>query len=234
MFEVNGTYANRKGNYTVLSLDGDRMTIRYEDGSEANLKISLQERIWENIEVERQAAAAKTVKRPKKSVSGTNFYIKTVSISEEHSLNLIGLQRRRAATVPNSGITQGDRLIYFAVEPQLFIAVATITAKPKKGKAIDYLFGDGENPKAKVDAHPIDIDAHIEKAEMAIPVDASELESLPNHAETLTVPHKYFAINEDDFELLAELIMEVGESEDAAIDDSDIAPEEELEMDMDG
>lgn len=234
MFEVNGMYANRKGNYTVTNLTGDRMDIRYEDGSEANLKISVQERIWENIDVERQTVVAKTIKRPKKSASGTNFYIKTVSISDEHSLNTIGLQRRRAATKPNSGITQGDRLIYFAVEPKLFIAVATITAKPKKGKAVDYLFGDGENPKAKVEAHPIDIDAHIENAAAAIPVGITELESLPNHSDTLVVAHEYFPINEDDFELLAELVMEVGESDEASADDSDIAPEEELEMDMDG
>lgn len=231
VFEVNGTYANRKGNYTVLSFEGNKMTVRYEDGSEAKLNVAIQERIWGNMDAEQQAAAAKSAKRPRRAAVGTNFYIKTVSISEENDLNLPGLRQRLAAAEKDAPLTRGDRLIYFAVEPELFIAVATITAKPKKGKAIDFNFSD--NPKTRINVHPIDVDAHIENMDVAIPVDATELESLPNHRETINVANQYFKINEDDFELLAELVMEIGESDEATVDDTDTAPEEELEMDMD-
>lgn len=229
MFEVNGSYANRKGNYTVLSINGSKMTVRYENGTEATLGMAIQERIWVNIDAERQVEAAKTGKRPRRAAIGVNFYIKTVSISEENDLNLPGLRQRLAAAEKDQPLKAGDRLIYYAVEPELFIAVATITAKAKKGKAIDFGFSD--NPKTRINVFPIDVDAHIENMEVAIPVNASELESLPSHRETIAVANQYFVINEDDFELLAELVMEVGESEEAAVDDSDTEPEEELIMD---
>ncbi len=231
MFEVNGNYANRKGNYTVLSLDGDKMSVRYDDGSEAKLKIALQERIWVNIAVERQAQAAKEAANRPKSTSTSNFYIKTLSIYEENDLLVPGLRLRQAAALKDSKLQLGDRFIYYAVEPELFFAVVTVTAKPKKGKAVDYLFGD--DPKLKIEVYPIDIDAHIESFESAVAVDATELESLPNHREKLRTPHQYLAINEDDFELLAELIMEVGESDDSDDEDEELAGEEELEMDID-
>ncbi len=231
VFEVNEKYANRKGNYTVISLDGDKMTVRYDDGSEAQLKIALQERIWVNIAVERQAQAAKeAANRPKSATTG-NFYIKTLSIYEENDLLVPGLRLRQAAALKDSKFKLGDRFIYYAVEPELFFSVVTITAKPKKGKAVDYLFGD--DPKVKIEVYPIDIDAQIESFEAAVPVDATELESLPGHREKLTVPHQYHPINEDDFELLAELIMEVGESDEVEEDDEELGAEEELEMDLD-
>jgi hypothetical protein len=63
MFEINGVYANRKGEYTVIALNPPRMTVRYADGTEADLKIEMQERIWENIRVEYEAAQAKKVSR---------------------------------------------------------------------------------------------------------------------------------------------------------------------------
>ena len=227
MFEVNGNYANRKGNYTVISIDGEKMLVRYEDGTEANLRMALQERIWENIDAERQVAAAKLANQPK-SAPNVNFFIKTVTISEEGDLIETGLRARHAVALAETKIDRGDRLIYYAVEPELFIAVATVTAAPKKGKAKDYFFGDV--PKAKVLIYPLDIDALIENAGAAIHVDTMELESLPNHRESLKAPFQHLPINEDDFELLAELIMEVGESDEAVLDDSDIEPEQELIM----
>ncbi len=230
MFEVNGTYANRKGNYTVISLDGTKMTVRYEDGSEASLNIGIQERIWENIDAERQAEAARNASR-QKTTPTVNFYIKTITVTEEGDLVEIGLRQRISAALEETNLDRGDRLIYYAVEPRLFLAVATITSEPKKGKAHDYFFGT--DPKAKVLVYPIDIDALIENADAAIPANAMELESLPNHHETLVEPYQYHPINEDDFELLAELIMEIGESDDALVDDDDIEPDDELLMEMD-
>ena len=49
MFELNGVYRNRTGEYTVLAMKGTHMTVRYTDGSEAELNTNIQARIWENI-----------------------------------------------------------------------------------------------------------------------------------------------------------------------------------------
>ena len=229
MFEVNGTYQNRKGVYTVLSLNGPKMKVRFEDGSTANLRINIQERIWENIVAERDAAAAKAAKKPQSADPDAAFYIKTISIAEESDLAIPGLKQRLSAAPTGLELGVGARLIYFAVEPALFFAVATITAKPKKGRAKDYMFG--LNPKAKIRVYPIDVDAHIEQLDLAIGVDVMELESVPNHAEALTVPSQYHKINEDDFELLAELIAEVGEDADKEIEADPADVEMELEID---
>jgi len=49
-------YLNRIGEYTVVALDGDKMTIRYTNGSTLATSASIQARIWENIQFEDQAA----------------------------------------------------------------------------------------------------------------------------------------------------------------------------------
>ena len=51
-FEVGGQYRNRKGNYTVLEIMGEKMRIRYEDGVENTVKTEFQARFWANIQAE--------------------------------------------------------------------------------------------------------------------------------------------------------------------------------------
>jgi len=53
-FEVGKTYRNRVGEYVVLALDGDQMTIRYATGGTVEMSAVLQARIWENIHFEEQ------------------------------------------------------------------------------------------------------------------------------------------------------------------------------------
>lgn len=55
-FEVGKRYRNRLGEYVVQAIDGERMTIRYEDGRTVDTKVELQARIWENIHFEKQMA----------------------------------------------------------------------------------------------------------------------------------------------------------------------------------
>ncbi len=55
-FEVGKTYRNRAGEYLVQALDGDRITIRYQDGRIQVTSAQIQARIWENIQFERQMA----------------------------------------------------------------------------------------------------------------------------------------------------------------------------------
>ncbi len=235
VFEVNGQYENRKGKYTVLNFSGRKMRVRFVDGSEADLNVGIQERIWENILAEQEAAAAAAAKkagkrRPKSTVTFYH-YIKTVSISEDNDLSILSLKQRQALARQDQKLQRGDRLLYFAVEPQLFFAVATITADPKKAKAKDYLYSD--NPKEKIHLYPIDVDAHIENAEFAIAGDTTELESMPDHLSKLSQPNQFFRINEDDFELLSEMIMEFGEIEEVDDDETDDGEGTDIDDDLD-
>jgi hypothetical protein len=55
-FEVGKTYRNRAGEYVVLSIDDDTMKIRYVGGTTLETSVSIQARIWENIQFEKQMA----------------------------------------------------------------------------------------------------------------------------------------------------------------------------------
>jgi len=54
-FSVGGRYHNNNGEYEVLSLDGERMRIRYINGSEQSVNIDVQARIWQRILDEAEA-----------------------------------------------------------------------------------------------------------------------------------------------------------------------------------
>lgn len=228
MFEVNGTYANRKGSYTVVSISGSKMTVRYEDGSEATLSMSIQERIWENVVAERLAAAVKATKKRKTTTTTVSHYIKTITVDDDESFDTPGLKQRVAVASTEQVMPPGDRLLYFSVDKRSFFAVATVTTKPKQGKAKDYDFGD--NRKGKVFVYPIDVDAQIILPENAIDLDSVEIESVDKNSEQLRMPDQFLKISEDDFELLGELIMETdAEIEESAEDTIDEA-EESLEL----
>jgi hypothetical protein len=62
-FTVGRTYRNRQGEYEVLAIHGDQMTIRYKDGVEKSANVTLQARIWENI----QADEAPPPPRPRRT-----------------------------------------------------------------------------------------------------------------------------------------------------------------------
>jgi hypothetical protein len=230
VFELNEIYANRKGNYKVLEINGPKMTVEYEDGTTATLNMAIQYRIWENIVVERAAAEAKRLSSTRRSANkqNTRFYIKTMLVSDEPDLAIPGLRQRIAAAPVGTLLSVGDRLIYYAIEPQRFFAVTTITGSSKSGKAKDYLFGDDES---EIDLYPIDIDSHIITVKMAVPIDGVELESLPDYRVDLATPSTFHAINEDDFEMLSELVMEVDDDFDEDEDDDDDMDEDDVDAD---
>ena len=62
-FEVGKIYRNRIGEYTVQEIDGDCMTIRYEDGQTLKTTVHIQARIWENIQFEHQMKMTEERKR---------------------------------------------------------------------------------------------------------------------------------------------------------------------------
>jgi hypothetical protein len=55
-FDVGKRYRNRAGEYIVQAIDGEQMIIRYVGGGTLETTVSIQARIWENIQFEEQMA----------------------------------------------------------------------------------------------------------------------------------------------------------------------------------
>jgi hypothetical protein len=220
MFEVDETYANRRGKYTVLSVKPPKMTVRFEDGEVADLNIDIQRRIWENIQAEEEARnASRTRAFRRQATQDTQYYIKAISMLVAEELTFPGWKERVAISSDAGETVQlqpGDRLIYYAIEPQVFFAVATITGVSVPATAKD-------EAAEQVRYFPIDLDAHAHNLERAISLDSVELESHTTVKDLLNRPDTYIKITEDDFEMLGELLTEVAE------DDEDDEEEEEEE-----
>lgn len=233
MFEVNGEYANRKGKYTVLTIDGPTMSVRYEDGSEAELNIHIQERIWENIRAEQEDLAAKSSARQQRHAaslaSNASHYIKVVSIPPGEELAFPGWDSRvvMVDTIEKpKRVKKGDRLIFFAQEEEKFFAVATVTSDPFEADPKKYTFVTDVD---SAEFCQIDIDADTGKLESGVDLDAIELESCPEFGKKPVKPESFCSISEDDFELLAEALTEITELEDEIDEDEDDFEEEEDE-----
>lgn len=232
MFEVGGKYANRIGNYQVLGIGPRKMTIRYEDGNEAELNIGIQERIWVNIQAEREARSSRS-KKKRATAATVNHYIKTIPIISNEELNPADV---RATVAPCSTdaptLSKGDRLIYYSVAGKAFFAVATITGDPKQADASNY--PDMEFTTKKVNIFPIDIDAFAPSLAKALWLDSVELESQPKFKDLLTKGEVYLSLSEDDFELLAESLTEYVESDEDDEDDDSLEDDgDELLLDDD-
>ncbi len=224
MFEVNGTYANRKGEYTVLEINPPKMRVRFtEDGSEAELKIELQARIWENIAAEYEAKAASRNARAarRSAVAAANHYIKVISVPAIDEMNFPGWPERIVMAPPADNdikLQSGDRLIFYALETQTFFAVATITGDSKTTNPKEFFF---TVPVETAEFFPIDIDAVSSKLDKGADIDSVELESQPRFKRLRLEAEEFYPINEDDFELLAEALTEVAEEEEDAEDEED-------------
>ncbi len=229
MFEVGGQYANRIGDYEVLEINGNKMLVRYEDGSEANLNMGIQERIWENIQADVEAQNSRNRKR-KKAGSQVSHYIKSIAVFNNEDLNTAAIRATVTPTGPKGpAIKSGDRFIYYSVSSRAFFAVATITGEPKKASGKDYAdLGFSKGTSMRV--YPIDIDAFAPKMDQALWLDSTELESQPKYKELLAEGQVHLSITEDDFELLAEALTEYAENDvdDLETDDSGDDEEEPL------
>ncbi|MEW5988946.1 MAG: EVE domain-containing protein [Chloroflexota bacterium] len=226
MFEVGGTYANRIGKYTVLAVNPAKMKVRYEDGTVAELNVDIQRRIWENIVAEEEARAGRlrSAQRFRSTTQNVQHFIKPISLLAAEDLTFPGWRERVTASgegLPD--IRPGDRLIYYAIEPQAFFAVATVTGAAYEASVKEQSHKEG----VPTNFFPIDIDAHAHDLQRAVPLDSVELESQPNFTQLLQQPDIYVKISEDDFELLAELLTEVAEEEE--IEEEEEEEEEEDE-----
>lgn len=63
-FAVGEKYENMKGSYEVLTIRGDAMRIRWDDGEEVMTTRTLQAQIIHRMQMEREAA--EKTKKPKK------------------------------------------------------------------------------------------------------------------------------------------------------------------------
>ncbi len=224
MFEIGGTYANRIGKYRVVEIDEPRMTVEYEDGSTAELNINIQLRIWENILAEEEIRHSRMTRSRERGNKGTKHFIRPVSSLVAEQLALRGYKEHvLASLLPGLNINQGDRLIYFAIEGQVYFAVVTITGPPTEPTAKDHL--TERQAGETVLLFPVDIDTRATGVDNAVPFDAVEVESQPDIKNLLKEEDTYILITEDEFELLAELLTEA--TEDAAEDEDDQDEDEE-------
>ncbi len=227
MFEEGGEYANRKGKYTVLSIESNKMQVRYEDGTYAELNIGIQSRIWQNIVAEQEAIASRSSSSAQNRQTNTNYYIKSINIPDLDELIFPGWQERVVMAnnpIQAQRIRVGDRLIFYGIEIDAFFAVATITGEMFKANPKDYFFTVSAK---EMYFFPLDIDTTSFHPNIAVKRESVELENYRDFTENLAKPENFFSISEDDFELLAELLTELNEEEGNGIDDEDYEEEDE-------
>jgi hypothetical protein len=202
------------------------MTVRYENGETAVLNMNIQGRIWENIQAEIEAKELSRSARAARKAAGSNndFYIKTVSMLAAEEMTAPDWRDRMTGFHESAAdMKTGDRIIYFAIENQVFFAVATLTGDVYELTAKDRFYDDqGSHNKY----FPIDLDAQTTNLDKAVTLDSVELESVSDVKKALSKVGHYTKVNEDDFELLAELLTEMTEEED---EEDDIDDEEEFE-----
>jgi hypothetical protein len=228
MFEVNKAYRNRIGDYTVLSIDGPKMRVRYADGSEADLNMAIQARIWENIVAEQEARAASN-RLFRSSGKDTTHYIKAVSIPPGEELVFPGWQEK-AVMAPTEELSKrikpGDRFIYYAIEAQTFFAVVTITGEVFTADPKSYTY---TTDVERAWFFSTDVDASAASLESGVSVDSIELESYPDFGRLHIEPENFYRISEDDFELLAEALTEVTEEDEEEQEEFEEYEEDEVE-----
>lgn len=230
MFELNGVYRNRVGEYIVLSMDGSKMKVRYADGTEAELNIPIQARIWENIVAEQEVRAGHRAARAASANKDTTYYIKVVSIPPGEELAFPGWAER-VVMVPGEEqpvvtLKAGDRFIYYAREAQTFFAVVTITGDVFLAAPKQYTF---TTEVAKASFFNVDVDAASVDLEHGVSVDSVEMESYPDFRRQHLEAEGFYKISEDDFELLAEALTEVAEDEDEDVEEYEEYEDEEIE-----
>jgi hypothetical protein len=228
MFEVNATYANRKGTYTVLEVHPPKMTVRYEDGTTAELNMNIQARIWENIQSEQEARQAAREARQRRKKPGSRHFIKSISLEAEEDLTLPGWRERFTVAHEDSPkLYLGDRILYYAVDEKVFFALATVTGPESETVPKGFFYSDKEAQTLRF--YPIELEEHAFDLSNALKLEQVELESEPDYRRLLQQPNHFLEVSEDDFEVIAETLSEAADEEDEDFDEEDTEEEEDYE-----
>lgn len=226
MFQIGQQYENRLGKYTVLEINEPRMTVQYEDGTTAELNMAIQHRIWDNIVAEREAKQSRARAMRRSSAMDTRHFIKPISMMVAEELSFPGWKERvGASSTASPQLRPGDRLIYYAIENQVFFAVATITGTSFEPSPRDQLFD--KQAEQQMRYFPVDLDSYARNLDKAIPLESVEIESEIDIKGRLNQTGVYIPITEDEFELIAEMLTEYTEEEEEEIEEEE--EEEEYE-----
>jgi hypothetical protein len=167
----------------------------------------------ENIVAEETVAGNKANQNKKsKSSQRTQFFVRPVNSLTADSLNARGVKEQITLDeLAELKVSQGDRLIYYAMESQVYFAVGTITGEAAKPTARDKRAGKGLDKSVLL--IPVEVDARAGKIDSAVAIDSMEIESQPDIRKMLLRAESFIAISEDDFELLVEPLTEATDEE---------------------
>ena len=231
-FEVNQQYANRNGRYTVIATVGDKIHVRYDDGKEAHLKTSIQARIWNNMSIEQQVSVGSRRKQQDAVHESAladdeqpiGYYIKIINAPSLDEFDFSGwadsvlmVPDEKLATV----IKPDDRVLIYVLNADNFVASVTVIGEMKMENPKVYFYTTAVSQETGVSTlpfFPVEVDAIAHNLMDGIACDAIGLDKLSDFNKQLEgksiIDESLIKINENDFESIAELLLELGEDDD--------------------
>ncbi len=231
-FEINQQYANRNGRYTVIATVGDKIHVRYDDGKEAHLKTSIQARIWNNMSIEQQMSVGGRNKQADTTHESAladdeqpiGYYIKIINAPSLDEFDFPGWadsvlmvpDETQAAT-----IKPDDRVLIYVLNAENFVASVTIIGEAKMENPKVYFYTTAvswETAVSTLPFFPIEVDAVARNLMDGIACTAIGLDKLTDFNKQVEgksiIAESLIKINENDFESIAELLLELGEDDD--------------------
>lgn len=232
-FEVNQQYANRNGRYTVIATVGDKIHVRYDDGKEAQLKTSIQARIWNNMSIEQQMSVSGRRKQQDavhesalaEDEQPIGYYIKIINAPSLDEFDFSGWADN-VLMVPDetqaTTIKPDDRVLIYVLNADNFVASVTVIGEVKMENPKVYFYTTAVSQETGVSPllpfFPIEVDAIAHNLMDGIACDAIGLDKLSDFNKQLEgksiIAESLININENDFESIAELLLELGEDDD--------------------
>lgn len=242
-FQVNQQYANRNGRYTVLAVNGDKIHVRYDDGKEAHLKISIQARIWNNMTIEQQVTASRRNKQQDKVHKSAladgermiGYYIKVIKAPLLDEFSFPGWADN-VLMVPDeaqaAAIHPDDRVLIYVLNAGNFVASVTITADARMENPKVYFYPTAVSKKMPLAPFfPIEVDAVAKNLMDGISCSAIGLTKLADFNKQLKeesiVAESLIKIEENDFESIAELLIDLSDDDDDDEDEYDLIDDDD-------
>jgi len=247
-FEINQQYANRNGRYTVLAINSDKIHVRYDDGKEAHLKTTIQARIWNNMSIEQQAAVGGQRKQQDTVHESAladgermiGYYIKLINAPSLDEFSFPGWAEN-VLMVPDEAqaatIKPDDRVLIYVLNAANFVASVTVIGDMQMENPKVHFYTTAVSSPAPF--FPTEVDAVAHNLMDGITYKAIGLDKLADFNKQLEeeyiIAESLIKINENDFENIAELLIELSEDDEdeedeyEPIDDDDESKDEEDE-----